>query len=770
VQDIRTHHPKIEKLAAFGVGRLSEADSQEIELHLADCEACRQKLADVPDDALVHLLQGSGSLGPVPASDTQAALSASTDTDAATRTGESALPSDIKVAPPAFTIPRELQGHARYLVFGSLGAGGMGTVYKARHRLMDRVVALKIVNPILVNKPGAVERFKREVRAAAQLVHPNIVTAYDAESVGDLQLLVMEYVEGQTLAQLLAVEHVLPIAMACEYLRQTALGLQHALEHGMVHRDIKPQNLMLVRQETVSGSRLSTLDSRPVVKILDFGLARFVSEQGQTEGATLDGTLIGSPDYMAPEQGQDAHSADARADIYGMGCTLYHLLAGQVPFSTAPLLLKLEAHRDTQPKQLHDVRPAVPLELAKVVSKMMAKDPAQRYQTPGEVALALRPFTQVEPASPAKAQERSSKRGPKTLIALALGFIAISILAWQIVIRLTDEKGKVREVTVKEGEKIEIIPDPNKKEPTVGDPKTAGLTPPRVIAPFTAEEAKAHQEAWANYLNTQVETTNSVGAKMILIPPGEFLMGSTDEQVEAALKLAEELNTKQAAKDRIQNAERPQHRVVVTKPFFMGATEVTIGQFKKFTQATGYRTDAEKEELDVSFLSPGYPVTDDSPAAVIKWHEAVAYCAWLSEQEKFTYRLPTEAEWEYACRSGTSTHYSFGDDQAELGQYGWYSRNADSKAHPVGTRLPNAFGLFDMHGNLREWCHDIWREKAYETPSLEDPVGPRSGSYHVIRGGAWNSSPSYSRSAFRSTSIRETNRSDNLGFRCVRDW
>jgi sulfatase modifying factor 1 len=384
-------------------------------------------------------------------------------------------------------------------------------------------------------------------------------------------------------------------------------------------------------------------------------------------------------------------------------------------------------------------------------------------------ALVLRPFTEDQTASPAKVQERGSKRGPKILIALALGFIAISTIAWQIVIRLTDEKGNVREVRVKEGEKIEIIPDPRKREPTVGDAKTADLTPLRAIAPFTAEQAKARQEAWAKHLGTQIETTNSVGAKMILIPPGEFLMGSTDEQVEAALKVAEEVKTQPRTLERIHSAERPQHRVVISKPFLVGATEVTIGQFKKFAMAMDYQTAAEKEELEFTFLSPGYPVTDHSPAAAITWHEALAYCNWLSEQEKFLYRLPTEAEWEYACRSGTITQYSFGDDHAELGQYGWYSRNAGGQSRPVGTKLPNAFGLFDMQGNVREWCHDFWRERSYKIEPLQiDPNGPSSGSYRVIRGGGWTGSASYARSAFRSNIT--SNQSHNIGFRCVRNW
>ena len=275
---------------------------------------------------------------------------------------------------------------------------------------------------------------------------------------------------------------------------------------------------------------------------------------------------------------------------------------------------------------------------------------------------------------------------------------------------------------------------------------------------------------------------------MVLIPPGEFLMGSTDEQVEAALKVAEEIKADQGVKDRIQKAERPQHRVVITKPLLMGATEVTIGQFKKFS-ATGYQTEAEKAEMAAkaappqtpapgqpaskppapipTYLNPGYAVTDDSPAAYITWNDAVAFCQWLSEQEKTTYRLPTEAEWEYACRGGTTTQYSFGDDVALLEQYGWYSKNAGGKANPVGTKLPNAFGLHDMHGNLYEWCSDFYEEKWYEKSLLDDPNGPASGSSRVLRGGYWSFTASYCRSAYRGSNT-PSNRLYNYGFRCVR--
>jgi serine/threonine protein kinase len=285
----------------------------------------------------------------------------------------------------------------------------MGTVYKARHRLMERTVAVKIINPHLVNKPAMAERFRREVTAAARLSHPNIVAAFDADRAGDTHFLVMEYVDGVPLNRVLAEHGRLAVPRACDYARQAALGLQHAFERGMVHRDIKPHNLML------------TPEGR--VKILDFGLARYASEtvwaealadclsappsevpespSGILRRASPDGFTsaykgLGTPDYMAPEEGLDARRADIRADIYSLGCTLYHVLAGQVPFPSGNHCEKLADHLERAAVPLDRVREGVPPGLATVVGRMMAKAPADRFQTPAEVVRALGPFTGPE--------------------------------------------------------------------------------------------------------------------------------------------------------------------------------------------------------------------------------------------------------------------------------------------------------------------------------------------------------------------------------------
>ena len=313
----------------------------------------------------------------------------------------------INLGAPA--IPGDLANHARYEVVGFLGAGGMGTVFKAWHRLMDRPVALKVIHPDWADEPAMIERFEREIRAAARLCHPNIVVAHDAERAGAACFLVMEFVEGVSLEQRLRQEK-LSVPRVCDYLRQTALGLQHAHERGVVHHDIKPQNLMVTSQGQV--------------KILYFGLARCTEHAGPTRvgrnPAPLDesalataeltdddatpcwrgrkaaemaaGYPMGTADYLAPEEIDDPRHADIRADIYSLGCTLYRCLTGQVPFAGQNLVQKLKAHRKCTPTPVDALCPNLPPALARVVARMMAKDPVDRYQVPAEVAEALAAF------------------------------------------------------------------------------------------------------------------------------------------------------------------------------------------------------------------------------------------------------------------------------------------------------------------------------------------------------------------------------------------
>ena len=256
----------------------------------------------------------------------------------------------------------------------------MGVVYLAQNTLMGRMEVLKVVGGHLVSRPAILERFLREIRSAARLHHTNIVTAYSALRLGESLVLAMEYVEGLDLARIVKAKGALPVTNACNYVHQAALGLQHAHEHGMVHRDIKPANLILARS--------SGKGDKAIVKVLDFGLAKVTSEGPVDGGLTREGQMLGTPDYIAPEQIRDAQSADIRADIYSLGCTFYYLLTGGPPFVGDNLWDLYQAHFSMDASPLNLVRPEIPVELAALVAKMMAKEPHRRV--PGAESLSHR--------------------------------------------------------------------------------------------------------------------------------------------------------------------------------------------------------------------------------------------------------------------------------------------------------------------------------------------------------------------------------------------
>ncbi|GIW80171.1 MAG: hypothetical protein KatS3mg105_1978 [Gemmatales bacterium] len=289
-----------------------------------------------------------------------------------------------------YQVSQILQGRASDLTLGGyrildrLGSGGMGQVFKATHRALNKLVALKVMRSEHVSNPNAVRRFHREIQAAAKLSHPNIVMAIDANSVGDTHFFVMEYVDGIDLSQLVRKKGALPVRIACEFIKQAAQGLQHAHERGLVHRDIKPANLLLARP--TPAQKMGT------IKISDMGLARLDSSALETDSAswhTQEGRVLGTPDYMAPEQALASSDVDIRADIYSLGCTFYYLLTGRPPFPDCGLMEKLIKHRLEQPTPIETLRPEVPAAVIDIVRRMMAKEPKDRYQTPMEVVNAL---------------------------------------------------------------------------------------------------------------------------------------------------------------------------------------------------------------------------------------------------------------------------------------------------------------------------------------------------------------------------------------------
>jgi serine/threonine-protein kinase len=284
-----------------------------------------------------------------------------------------------------------------YVILDKLGEGGMGRVYKAMQLSLGRVVALKVVRGQLLKNEVALKRFQREVRAAAKLKHPNIVTVFDADTVGDRHFLVMEYIAGTDLAKLVKDRGPLPVGMACAIVRQAALGLQSAHDAGFVHRDIKPSNLL------IASDSKGQFTVRSAVKILDMGLARLSADDPAGDNISTEltrtGTVIGTPDFMSPEQAKNSSAVDHRSDLYSLGCTFYYLLTGDAPFPNGTPLEKLLQHQMDPPRPVQLIRLEIPPEVSTIVHTLLAKRPEERFQSGAAIAHALEPWCLEGPTS-----------------------------------------------------------------------------------------------------------------------------------------------------------------------------------------------------------------------------------------------------------------------------------------------------------------------------------------------------------------------------------
>ncbi len=365
-------HPSVQTIRTFKSGQLDEISAHVVKLHLEQCDDCRRHLGDLAADGFPNRASSTQGDAPAMSPFSQPARASKT----AAHTGM------IAAEPmPVATLPPGLANHPDYEIKRELGRGGMGVVYLAHNKMMGRDEVLKVMGRQIIDRPGVLDRFLREIRSVAKLRHPNIVTAYHATRLGDSIVFAMEYVAGLDLARTVKAKGALAIAQASNFIYQAALGLQHAHEEGLVHRDIKPGNLMLTRNR-----------DKAAVKILDFGLAKASREEKVDLALTYEGQALGTPDFIAPEQILDAPSADIRADIYSLGSTFYFLLAGRPPFQANTLYDVYQAHLSREAHPLNLIRPEVPAELAALVAKMLAKDPSRRFQTPNEIAQALSPF------------------------------------------------------------------------------------------------------------------------------------------------------------------------------------------------------------------------------------------------------------------------------------------------------------------------------------------------------------------------------------------
>lgn len=669
-------------LQAYHDGAAVAAIALSVAAHLDECATCLERLQslDTATDTLVGALRRQRAAPPPPFDPLLEQAMANV------LAGKTATPWAAELAPGSVL--------DEYRLIERLGSGGMGAVYRALHIRLDKEIALKVIQPRWRRNASMIERFEREMKAIGKLKHPHIVQATDAGEAGGVLYLAMELEQGTDLHEYVKNHGPLPVTAACEYIRQAALGLQCAHDAGVVHRDVKPSNL------------LRTEEGR--IKLLDLGLARLdedsalssdkpalTADEAET-GFELACTLgpMGTDDYMAPEQWQDAHQVDQRTDLYGLGCTLFYLLTGKPPFAapTYPTRIqKRAAHLAAPPPALRSLRPDVPPQVDALVQCLLAKRAENRPASAAAVAELL--------AAAATAKQRRRWFAGAALVLAAAALAAAVVLPPQ-------------------------RPDPDPTPQTGGpeDPKQlAAVDPTAGEIPMSQDKARALQQSWAKKLAREVVQTNSIGMKFAVVPPGKFTAWGVTT-------------------------------IVLSRPFDISVTEVTRAQFRAFVLAANYRTEAEtsgkggfvylpslgrpqvRRGSDFVWWTPGYSdPADDHPVVHVTWQDAVAFCEWLSTRENRNYFLPSVAEWQWACRAGAATRFHHSDDPKELDKDAWYAANSHGRIQSVGAKRPNAWGLHDMFGNVQEFCRD--GPGSWPPGEVVDPLMPLATKTRFVIGG-----------------------------------
>jgi formylglycine-generating enzyme required for sulfatase activity/CubicO group peptidase (beta-lactamase class C family)/tRNA A-37 threonylcarbamoyl transferase component Bud32 len=748
--------PSVEQLARFLRQELPAEETGPLARHVGQCVLCAAQIRALRQEAPSSAVTVGPTVGAaVPSATAQRPQVEATDTPTRELTSplsgaeEARLP---EVGPLDFLAPAQGPGElgrlGDYRILRVLGCGGMGIVFEAEDVQLKRRVALKAMRPAIAGNAEARQRFLREARAVAALDNDHIVHVYQVGADRGIPFMAMQLLRGQTLADRLKRETWLSGPEILRLGREIADGLAAAHAQGLIHRDIKPSNIWLESR----GEPASTYWFR--VKILDFGLAR--AAEGDVQ-ISQSGLVAGTPQYMAPEQAEGG-KVDARSDLFALGCVLYRAATGRVPFSGTSVLAVLRSLAIEQPPAPRSVNPAIPPELSNLIERLLAKAPQERPASAREVADLLADLEhgtdtgtgsrtalhQPSAAPPGRAAVRGRWR--HLLMAAGLSIAALGVLLFWM---------------------FHSGDDPDRTD--AGNSAPEGEPPPAIV-PFTAEQAADLQRRWARYLGRVVHETNSVKMDLVLLPPGRFTMGTSAEEIAA---LEPELPKNEPAIRNLLHAEAPPHLVAIRRPFYLGKYEVTVAQFRAFARATGYITEAERDHDRLTWRQPGWKVQDDEPVVCVTWNDATTFCRWLCDTEGKSYRLPTEGEWEYACRAGTTTRTCYGDtlSAAQANIHGPHPLQAESGPTPdrvarVGSYAPNAFGLYDLHGNVWEWCADWFRERAYGSSAELDPAGPPFGNMRVMRGGSWTSWGIEARSATRADNW-PFHRWPNRGFRIL---
>ncbi len=631
----------------------------------------------------------------------------------------------------------------------------MSTVYKSIDPRLHKPIALKLLAPQLAVDESASLRFMREARAMAQISSDQIIDLYAVEEHEGIPLLVMEYFEAVSLQQLITDRYHFSILELLSIAKQVALALEAAHEKGFIHRDVKPSNVLINRD----GKR---------VKLTDFGLVYSIED----ERLSRTGQVSGTPLYMSPEQASGG-TVDHRSDLFSLGTLLYTCCSLQAPFQATTVNAVMRNVCEQQLVSLSHYRDDLPPPFIQLIDSLLRKAPASRPASATEVVNTVNALCQErrwnldDPRSAKFSVVAPHTRPQMPHTWLRMGYIITAMFAISLAFYVWPKQ--------KEANSELPLPKVQLESVQADAPGIASL-------PLSPTEAAAWQQSWSKWSGKPIEFTNAIDMQFVLIPPGEFEMGSPEQKLR---QLQAEHDHGGLFYRELFNhllCETPVRSVRITKPFYLSKTEVTVGAFRRFIESTGYMTEAEKDGTggvsraiglerrqspDITWRTPGYAITDRFPVTQVSWNDCMAFCRWLSDTEGVEYTLPTEAQWELACRSGFAG-FELPPSQMEAQTWSNYRESIIPKE--VARLKPNAFGLYDTLGNVQEWCRD-WLDKhpRGETQVIIDPMGPDSGESHVLKGGNFGDPDWSVRPATRTPPRAEDPCSDRYGFRVLRE-
>jgi len=734
--NLATCCPKDDNLRRFSSGDLPDSEFEGVFAHLQTCEVCRNRLAEVPEthDSF------SESLTKVSVEDLakvrkQMEIECGPDSESITSFLDRYVHrNDL---PPALTPPCML---GPYQIHKLIGRGGMGEVYEGSQLRLQRPVAVKVLRNSRQDDVDSHERFLKEMVIAGGLHHPNLVRAYDAWEADGFLYLVFELLDGQSLQSLVDSQQIKSVSDVYSISCGVLEGLKHLHAKGLVHHDIKPGNVMRTTDSTI--------------KLIDFGLSGYRNSKSQSSSNQNVNVWVGTKGFMAPEPLSVDGIKDHLRDIYSTGALLRYLLRS-VPESSN------RSDKDWQER------------LYAVSDRMARSAPEERYQSVSDALNALHATIASLPGKEPSfiGFNRSSKWGGLLALSAAL-LIAMLFGSNLLTLKSTRNIASVAPPTLSAGTSPEDI-DRKIKSEVAQHVSQLASNPPRENVSNGVPNAKLPNSSiklqkvvgssFFRGIEQSIITKLSI-PELIVVPAGGFTMGGIIDD--------------KFAKPR----EFPNRQITIAEPFQIGKYEVTVGQYRAFVTSTNYETLAERNEKggwkvgkstswgeqskSYTWKTPGYTTSDSHPVTIVAYEDAVAYCDWLTKETGKRFRLPTETEWEYVCRAGTTGQYCFDIQTRDDHCWSVYNSSYPSNPRPVGSRLANPWGIHDMTGNVREWCLDWFAEDAYLLEFDHHPQGPKEGEFRVVRGACFIDRELFMRSSFRGYLAPDTV-VNNQGFRVV---